>query len=385
MRRSKGRAFIGFLLTCFLAITLISTCLMVCLKVSVLKGGNVKEFIKSLDINKVVHEVVSDSINKSNDEQKVSGDLVDKLLTEDVINDVTDVMVDAITEDKYINLSDVKDSCMDAVATMSEQAIDDILNDLKNTTNVIDVDTLKNNSVIQQYQADFNIDITTPIIEHMQNVYGTKSVSLEEIDLEEVKSEANEALKENVLPEIEKKVDNLITETNAEVNEQLNEFKQESNFNTIIKTADMVLAMITKAVIIGAVVVVVFIALQFVVYKKDVNKAFKNVGIAGIILSVIMFALYMLLDFIMKIIRDLFNSDEVLDETIYNIANKYIPKTGSVASTIAIVAIAISIVCIVLAVVIKKKCSQSGELYATEDTFADSKKEITETPENIEL
>ena len=90
----------------------------------------------------------------------------------------------------------------------------------------------------------------------------------------------------------------------------------------------------------------------------------------------------------MNIIKDLFNSDEVLDETIYNIANKYIPKTGSVASTIAIVAIVISIICIIVAVIIKKKCSQEGELYATAETFADNKINVTdvnEAAENIEL
>ena len=173
------------------------------------------------------------------------------IITDDVINEVTDVMVDSIIEDKEVDLTNVKDSCMDVVTEVSEQAVDDILDELKGSTSVIDAEALKNNSVIQQYQNDFNIDVTTPILEQMENVYGSKSVELKDIDIEEVKSEAKEALKEEVIPNIEKDVDKLINETSVEVNKQIVTIKKETNIKGITKVIDWALSAVTKAIIVG--------------------------------------------------------------------------------------------------------------------------------------
>ena len=108
MRRGKGRSFVGFLLTYFLTSILVSTCILVSLKCTVLKGNGIKEFIKSLDIGEVVQEVVNESIKSTSSENDAVVDsvnkLADKIITDDVINEVTDVMVDSIIEDKVNNI-----------------------------------------------------------------------------------------------------------------------------------------------------------------------------------------------------------------------------------------------------------------------------------------
>lgn len=401
MRRGKGRAFVGFLLTYFLISSLICTSAFVVLKSSVLKGNDVKEFIKGLDFGEVVEEVVNESINStvnnnsnnnnsenSNNENSNTSNnttnLADKILTDDVMNDVTDVMVDAITEDKEVDLADIKDSCMVAVTEMSEQAIDDILEELKNNATVIDAETLKNNSVIQQYQADFNIDVTTPILEQMETVYGSKSVNLDEIDIEEVKSEAKQALKEDVIPTIEKDVDKLIQETNVEVNNQLKVIKKETNVKGITDAVDLLIKAVMKAIIGGAVATLVFVVLMFVVYKKDINKAFKNIGISGILLSAVMFAVSALINIVNNIIKKEFNGNEVEDKIVNSVVGKYLPKVGNAANTIAIAAIVTAVLMIVAAIVIKKKLSQKDGLFTTADAFTSNQMETANVNEALD-
>ena len=349
----------------------------------------------------VVEEVVNESINStvnnnsnnnnsenSNNENSNTSNnttnLADKILTDDVMNDVTDVMVDAITEDKEVDLADIKDSCMVAVTEMSEQAIDDILEELKNNATVIDAETLKTNSVIQQYQADFNIDVTTPILEQMETVYGSKSVNLDEIDIEEVKSEAKQALKEDVIPTIEKDVDKLIQETNVEVNNQLKVIKKETNVKGITDAVDLLIKAVMKAIIGGAVATLVFVVLMFVVYKKDINKAFKNIGISGILLSAVMFAVSALINIVNNIIKKEFNGNEVEDKIVNSVVGKYLPKVGNAANTIAIAAIVTAVLMIVAAIVIKKKLSQKDGLFTTADAFTSNQMETANVNEALD-
>lgn len=376
MNRGKGRSFVGFLLTYFLVVTLICTSLFVCLRVSFLKGEDVKSFIKSLDLGEVVQEIVSETVKESGDkkpdaENKISDELVDSLLTEDVVSDVTDIMVEAITDEKEVDLSQVKDSCMNAVIDMSEQTVDDVIEELKANGSVIDAESLKNNSIISQYQKDFNIDVTTPILEQMQTVYGSKSVNIEDIDVEEVKSEAKEAVKTNVIPKIEVKVDKLIKDTNIEVNEQMETFRKDTNIKGIIDVVDLLLAQLMKSIIIGIVVSIIFIVLQFVVYKKDINKAFKNIGVSGAVLGVLMLLISKLVDIIRKIILSSLEGEDASVDVIRNIVNKYVPKMENVTSNIGLVSIIIAVLLIVVAVILKKKLEDKDALFTTEDTFAD--------------
>lgn len=375
MNRGKGRSFVGFLLTYFLVVTLICTSLFVCLRVSFLKGEDIKSFIKSLDLGEIVQEIVSETVkesgaNKLDTEDKVSDELVDSLLTEDVVSDVTDIMVEAITDEKEVDLSQVKDSCMNAVIDMSEQTVDDVIEELKANGSVIDADSLKNNSIISQYQKDFNIDVTTPILEQMQMVYGSKSVNIEDIDVEEVKSEAKEAVKTNVIPKIEVKVDKLIKDTNIEINEQMETFRKETDVKGIIDVVDLLLTQMMKSIIIGIVISIVFIALQFVVYKKDINKAFKNVGVSGTVLGVIMLVISKLVDIIRKFILSSLEGEDASVDVIKNIVNKYVPKMENATSNIGLVSIIIAVLLIVVAVILKKKLEDKDSLFTTEDTFA---------------
>lgn len=376
MNRGKGRSFVGFLLTYFLVVTLICTSLFVCLRVSFLKGEDVKSFIKSLDLGEVVQEIVSETVKESGDkkpdaENKISDELVDSLLTEDVVNDVTDIMVEAITDEKEVDLSQVKDSCMNAVIDMSEQTVDDVIEELKANGSVIDAESLKNNSIISQYQKDFNIDVTTPILEQMQTVYGSKSVNIEDIDVEEVKSEAKEAVKTNVIPKIEVKVDKLIKDTNIEVNEQMETFRKDTGIKGIIDVVDLLLAQLMKSIIIGIVVSIIFIVLQFVVYKKDINKAFKNIGVSGAVLGVLMLLISKLVDIIRKFILSSLEGEDASVDVIRNIVNKYVPKMENATSNIGLVSIIIAVLLIVVAVILKKKLEDKDALFTTEDTFAD--------------
>ena len=117
------------------------------------------------------------------------------------------------------------------------------------------------------------------------------------------------------------------------------------------------------------------------VYKKDINKAFKNVGIAGIITSIIMLGISIAINVVLNIIKDVFGGQEAADKVVNSITDKYMPKVGGVASTIAIVGFVVSVALIIAAVIVKKKLAQKDELFTTEDTFVETQEVNEESVE----
>ena len=379
MRRGAGRAFLGFLLTSMLTFVLIGTCFGITLKTTVFSGDSFKDLIKNMDLGSVMEEVMLEAIEENKEE--ISGsedstttefDFTEAIMSEEVVSDITDIIVEGLTEDKEVDFSVVKDGCMNALTDMSEQAVEDVLNEIKNTSNVIDAESLKNNSIIKQYQEEFDIDVTTPILEQMETVYGSKSVSLDEVDVEEVKAEAKEAVKEKVMPDVEKKVDEFIEETNIEVNKEIHAFKVDNDIQSVTDIFNPIFGVILKSIIIGSVIAVVIILLQMLVYKKDMNKALKNVGISCILVAIAMFAFSFVCDFVAGMLADMFNSGSAVDNAVVSIINSTIPEIGGAAKIIALVTGILFVVLIVGAIILKNKLASKEDVKPANATFANA-------------
>ena len=379
MRRGAGRAFLGFLLTSMLTFVLIGTCFGITLKTTVFSGDSFKDLIKNMDLGSVMEEVMLEAIEENKEE--ISGsedstttefDFTEAIMSEEVVSDITDIIVEGLTEDKEVDFSVVKDGCMNALTDMSEQAVEDVLNEIKNTSNVIDAESLKNNSIIKQYQEEFDIDVTTPILEQMETVYGSKSVSLDEVDVEEVKAEAKEAVKEKVMPDVEKKVDEFIEETNIEVNKEIHAFKVDNDIQSVTDIFNPIFGVILKSIIIGSVIAVVIILLQMLVYKKDMNKALKNVGISCILVAIAMFAFSFVCDFVAGMLTDTFNSGSAVDNAVVSIINSTIPEIGGAAKIIALVTGILFVVLIVGTIILKNKLASKEDVKPANATFANA-------------
>lgn len=358
--RHIGRAILGFLLSLMMIITVFSSGLLLSLKLSVFKGSDINEFLDEMGFHSTIQEVVVNEIKNqipSGNEQiaNLSDEALEAIFTEEVVKDVTVSITDAITEDKEIDLNVIKDDCINAITEVSETAIDEVITELKNTTSVIDIEALTNNSVIQKYQKDYNVDVTSVIIDQMETVYGSTSISLEEIDFEEVKSEAKVAIKEHVIPVIEEKVDSVIEEANVKVNEEFKTIKEENDLKMYTDAFGMILNLITIAVIVGiSVSVVIGLVQVFLVYRKQKTKGIKNICVVSAITVCLTCGVSVALGIVKNIVTETLG-----DEPIEKMVSKFLnTNVSNASSTLNLVAISLAVMCvglIILLVVMNKK------------------------------
>ena len=81
----------------------------------------------------VVSEIknkVSDMTTGESMDGGLTEDVVDSLLTEDVVKDMTSQLTNAITKEEEIDLTSIKDKCVDNVSELSDKAIDDSFNEI---------------------------------------------------------------------------------------------------------------------------------------------------------------------------------------------------------------------------------------------------------------
>ena len=204
MNREKntGRAVAGFILTLFTCMMIFMGGLIITLRFGIFKGNDINSFFDNIDFleafQKIVVTEVRTKINEttgSGEAAALSADAVDTLLTEDVVRDMTTTVTKAVLEDEPINLNEMKDECMDTVKEVSSKAVDDIIDEISETSKVVNLDALKNSSIIKQYQEDYKVDITSTIMDKMKTMYNSTSINLDEIDVEEVKAEAQNAIR----------------------------------------------------------------------------------------------------------------------------------------------------------------------------------------------
>ena len=209
MNREKntGRAVAGFILTLFTCMMIFMGGLIITLRFGIFKGNDINSFLDNIDFHEALQKIVVTEVRTKINETTGSGeaaalsaDAVDTLLTEDVVRDMTTTVTKAVLEDEPINLNEMKDECMDTVKEVSSKAVDDIIDEISETSKVVNLDALKNSSIIKQYQEDYKVDITSTIMDKMKTMYNSTSINLDEIDVEEVKAEAQNAINEYILP-----------------------------------------------------------------------------------------------------------------------------------------------------------------------------------------
>ena len=308
---NPGRAFLGFLLTFFTTISLIGLGLVSSLKMSILNCSDIDEFLENADFYSTVHEVVVSEIkNKVSDmttgesmDGGLTEDVVDSLLTEDVVKDMTSQLTNAITKEEEIDLTSIKDKCVDNVTDLSDKAIDDIFNEISKNSDVIDASSLSQSEILKQYEKDYNIDISTMITDELTNKYGEPSVNLNEIDINKVKEETKSVVMDTAIPLIEKNIDEYIEEANTVVNAQVSEIRDSGDVKKVTSAFNLLLEVAKMTLIVSMILVIVFSILQiFAVYGKCKNRAFRNIAISSVIVSIIMLSFGMTVSYVNRFI-----------------------------------------------------------------------------------
>ncbi|MBQ2745937.1 MAG: hypothetical protein IJF37_10055 [Lachnospiraceae bacterium] len=357
----KKTAILGFLLTFLIVLSLILGGVLISLKTTLLKGGDINEILENTNVYGTITDVVTNEITNGNEDFGLSEDAVSKVFSEDVLKDATKTMTEAIKNNEDIDISGVKDQCMDVVTEVSEQAVDDILDEIKESSDVVSVDVLKQNSSLQQLEADYNVDITTVISDYVEDTYGTTTVNIADVDIEQIRTEAKESLKETVIPTIEETVDKCIVQVNEAVNKEIKEANEEYDISGVINKIEGALDIITVIMIITIVISIVFAILQItVVYRKRMNRGFRNVSIGALISGIIVAIFGIIINILKGVLVDsIGGTQDSIEKALVEFVEKNIGAVSNRTIVIGVVYIVIAAACMAVAIVFKKRTGEN--------------------------
>lgn len=361
--KNAGRAVAGFFLTLITIIMFIGGGILGSLKLSILNGSDVDEFLDNINFYSTVQEIVvteiKDQISDNNTNNVgLTENAVDKVLTEDIIKDMTNSITDAITKDEEIDFGNVKDKCIDKVTDLSNQAVDDILDEISRTSDVVDIDTLQSSTTLQQYQQEYNIDITSLIVNEIENAYGEPSVSLEKIDIDEVKDKAKSAVIDSAVPMIEESLDTYIDAANRAADTHIKSIKENGVFSRLTGALKVFMSLANIAFIVLLAVSVAASLIQiFVVYKSDKNRAFRNISIAAVVSAAVMIVFGAVFNIAKNMIVNLFG-DGKSDDIIRKFAEDNISKVSVDIFFSAVIFAVIFVVTLSISVFVKKRAEK---------------------------
>lgn len=277
-----GIAVLGFFLTFLLTISMLAEGLLLGLKTTIFSGNDMVDVLKNANLFETFTEVIVTEITVNAGEGVVS-DMAESILTEDALVEMTENVTEAIKNDEDVDLSGMKDTCIEEIKSTSDGMVEQVLGELEAGGGEINAETLAGNATIQSLQEQYGIDISGIVLGYVEENYGTTSINVEEVDMEAVKAEAQTTMEEVVMPEVEKMVDEYIVEINRVVNEEIRTITKEYDISGMLGKIEAAIALLSKSVMILGVAVGVIVLLELLIYLKFLNRAFRNVGIASVI------------------------------------------------------------------------------------------------------
>ncbi len=285
-----GRAFLGFLLTLIITFLLTAAGLLLAARSSVLNGNDMQEVLNNIGFYDAVQSAVSEELYKNTQSIGLSKDAIDELLPAETISKASQKLTDAITNDTGVDLSYLKDDCMNITQKTSEEAINVVFDEIEKSDKIFDAKSLINNPAIKKLESDYGINVSGKVEEAVQQTFGTTVIDLRAIDSAAVKAKVTESVADNLYPAIDRAFDKYINEANNLFNKAIETINKEYKADRIIKTIDNALPMLTIMIIIAFASSAVLFVLELIAYRKSVNRAFRNFSICAALSAIFIFA-----------------------------------------------------------------------------------------------
>ncbi len=351
-----GRAFLGFFLSFIIFVLLVGNGFLISLKTSVLNGNDVNSLLENSGFYTTMQNAVVDELYKNTESLGISQDALNELFPEDTIADVAETITDALSGNESVDLSYMKDDCMNIAKTTSETAVDTVFDSFENSSKVFDAKTLAENPVIKQLEADYGVNVTDTIINEMENKFGTTSVDLTTVDSAEVKAMITDTLTDKVYPAIDNAFDEYVGKANNLINESISTMNNEFHMDNIFRMVEDLLNMLTVAIIILIVLIVALFLIEMLVYKTSLHRAFRNFSISALLSGGIIFAAGMVLKFIMDMIFDKYlNTRDSIETIIKDFMESNISSVNNMIIAVGVVYIILFVVFLAISSAIKKK------------------------------
>lgn len=350
-----GIGILGFFFTLLMVVALFADGLLLGLKTTIFKGSDMVDVLKNANLFETVTEVVVSEITTTTGNDMVS-DMAESLLTEEVLAEMTENVTEAIKNDEDVDLSGMKDVCMEEVKASSNEMVEKVIGEIEATGGEINAETLAGNATIQALQAQYGIDVSTIVLDYMEQNYGTTSVKVEDVDLEAVKAEAQTTVEEVVLPVMEEAVDEYIVEVNKVVNEEIRTITKEYDISGMLTAIETFIATLTKVIMMLSIAAAVILVLEILIYLKYINRAFRNIGIATVISGAFVAITGGAVILLKNMLTGLMGgTGDKAEQVIVNFIDGNISAVGNRILVIGCIYIVVAIVCFVLAGILKKR------------------------------
>lgn len=392
-----GRAALGFFLTFFMTITLIVNGLVMGVKTTILSGSDVSEVLENMNIYEVLSDLITSEISNStgtgNEEGDdvsageiaivvtnedvsvpsdddglngitISDEAIQAIFGEDVLKSVTKTLTDAIKNNEEVDLSSTKEQCIANVENLAMGLIDDVIDEIQAMeSDTISADTLKELNTVKQMKADYGIDVDGIITDFVKENHGADTIKLADVDLEEIRTGAKDTVKNDVMPKMEETVNEYVDTINKTVNESIKEANEAYNLSGLINGIESALSILNTTMIVCIVVILLFAALEMLVYKKEINRGFRNIFISTLIGGIFTLVISIVVNTVKSIFSSVMGGEgDTITLAVTKLIESNIGAVGNRIMLIAIVYLVVAIACLVAAIIIKKKLNNDKDV-----------------------
>ncbi len=361
--RNPLRAFLGFILTFFMLLFLIIDGYLISLKGSVLKGNDLNDILENCNFYDTIQEAILEKINDNASSLGLSQSAVNDIFSNSLITDTVENITKSITNDEKIDLSYLKDDCLDVAKTTSQTVVDEVFESIENSNKVLDASSLANNEIVKQFSKDFNLNVTDTIIDKIEENYGTTSINLNNVDTSAAKKQISSKITEKVFPAIDNAFDKYIENANDLANSSINKLDDEYNIKLILKNIEKYLRVLNTIIIVISILIIACLLIQLLLYKSVLYKSFKNFSIAALISGLLMIITGVLTGVFNNIILDKISNMEFSKETwLKNFISDNISSVNNIIIAVGVVYLVLSIIFFFI-YLYRKKASLSDTLF----------------------
>ncbi len=389
-----GRAALGFFLTFFMIMTLTANSLIMGVKTTILNGSDVSEVLENMNIYQMMSDLITSEISKGTDagaddgadvsmrdtvklaatediassdsssSLKLSDETVQAIFGKETLKSVTKTLTDAIKNNQDVDLTGTKEQCVANAEQLAMQLIDDVIDEIENMdSDTISADSLKQLNTVQKMKNEYSVDVDTIITDYVKDNHGADSIKKSDVDFDSIRTSAKDTVKNDVMPELEKTIDQYVTELNDTVNKSIKEANEAYNLSGVINGIEAAIKGLGIAMIICIVLAIAFAALEIVVYRQAINKGFRNIFIGTLISGVFTLLMSILVGVIKSIFLSAMGGDtDAVSMAVSKMLSDNIGAVGDRMMLIAIVYIVIGVACLIASIVIKKKINNNNDV-----------------------
>ena len=365
MQRSHPlRAFLGFILTLLLFISLTLFCVTSALKQSVLKGDTVTDILDNSDIYDTVEDIVLSEFSDKYEKLGISDEMVSKIMQNDAVQENLSQMTESILAGEHVDLSDMKDDVMNIADSTASDVIDSSFEAAEKAGGSVDLKDIVSNQEFTDMENQLGVSVSDAVVDAASDKLGTTTIDLDSATSEKSKQILKETVSNEILPKIDSTFDTYINDINSLANEAVDKINKDTSFSEKINDANKYLSYFSKTVEILMIICVVLVILEFLLYIRDINRSFKNCSICFLFSAMIILAIVLGLEYSKKILPDVIKTGtEKMDEIILSFINNNFSSISDAFTLFTILLFVGFIICTILSILTKRLKAPSSYDY----------------------